>query len=326
MGDSRGASFLVSLFLHTAIIAAIIFWPVSRPPLIDLGKTIDISGVYTIGGPNPGPPTPSGPARNPGKTSAPPDVKKPDEGQSAPKEATPPPKPDTNKTPDAASKPADVKEPAAKPKPVEEPPKKENPDAVPVKDPEAKEAPKPTEKKPEDKKPEDKKPEAKPGDKPSTAKPDDKKLDPKAAQKALDDLAKTTGGKGGSGKGKGSDQDILKGDLADLAKEAGAGGTGSGPGSGGGDGRGQLGSYNQSTVSRIKENREGVIPADGRKRLATYSLDIAPDGTIISAKLVARSGDSLYDSMNMRAIQATRKLEPTPDGKPLLNYLVDFTD
>jgi TonB family protein len=106
--------------------------------------------------------------------------------------------------------------------------------------------------------------------------------------------------------------------LADLGREvggAGSGAQGSGAGSPDGTGYGIAGAYVDSVVSRIRPNWSWPGRTDRRNYVAVVNIKIAKDGTIQNYVLATSSGNDFFDSTVLRAIQATRQLEPPPSAQ-----------
>ncbi len=272
MGQSRVISFLVSLCLHAAVFAAVLFWPAPYRPPVDLNMPMLDLNLTTIGKPG-GPPAqptkpkasdapqtpPSAPQTPPDKPAPQPDPKKPDPVQAKP-DVKPTPAPDVKTiadTPKKEDKPVNATKTAAPEKPKEKPEdvlKKALGDL-------GKNAPK----------------------QPSGG--GSGKPDPKALDRALGEFKKT----GGSG---------------DT--------TGDGPGGEGGDGIGVVGSYQQSLASRIKPHWEYVGRADRQNPTAVATISIAKDGTIIDATIAQSSGNAAFDGSVLKAVKDTVKVEPPP--------------
>ncbi|MDL2316092.1 TonB C-terminal domain-containing protein, partial [Desulfovibrio sp. OttesenSCG-928-A18] len=133
---------------------------------------------------------------------------------------------------------------------------------------------------------------------------------------ALDQEVKGKRGKTGERGGRGTGQSLSSA-LTELDKELKAGGSGpdaqgTGPGGSGGDGYGILGAYQDSIISRVRENWSWPGRTDRRNFTAVVNIQIASDGTIKSARLVSPSGNNFFDATVMRAIATTAVLEPPP--------------
>lgn len=314
MGD-RLPSLLLSLILHLAVAALVLFWPAPRATLSDITPGTLVSGLVTLG--KAGKAVPDSRQETPKSRKG--------EGQAEPQKADPAPDP----------KPQDQPRPQVtpEPKPEVKPEALPDPDAAQIpKDPEKKPEekkpePKP-EPKPEEKKPEEKKPEVKPEPKPKPEekKPEEKKPEPKPKKEddlasALADLGKQVGGdsRGGRtgqaapGRGKGN---ALSSGLDDLAKQIGGGGddaSGRGPGGSGGDGLGVRGGYLDSIHSRVKNNWSWPGRADRLKFTTRIRISIAPNGSITSWQVISSSGNDGYDNSVIQALLQTRNLEPPPE-------------
>ncbi len=346
MKNSSPLSFIISLCLHLALLAFIIFVPTDYTPAPDLdylGSGLQYRGQISIGPPGErgggtprkGDPEGGEPASGKGES-----IPKPDEGggqeikpiqkaggddqqqqQVKPIEKQPDPVPDASK-PDTA-------------KPIEKQP---DDNATPIlKDPEKKDdKPKPDDK---TKKPADDKTK-KPDDK--TKKPDDQGKKPadqgkKPTKKDLDSALADLGQKSGRGNGHSVDDALAslggtrggsgtpgRGGVRGEADGTGTGGSGPGSGGGygggtgsggGGDGVGIYGAYEDSVVSRIRPNFSGQERADRRNFQAVARLYINPDGSVQNAEIVRPSGNSSFDAAVIRAIMYTKNLErpPSPD-------------
>lgn len=321
MDFGRLPSLLLSLCLHLAVAAMVLWWPVSQAVYPDPSHGTLVSGLVTLGKAGKSVPgskqetpesrkgvTPSGPENTIPETPTAPETRP---------EIKPEVKP-VEKAPEVAPKPP---EPDATPvlKDPEKTPEEKKPETRPEeKRPESK----PEEKKPE---PEEKKPETKPAETKPSSKPD-------ALANALADIGKQVDksgdpqgrrGSSSAGRGRGSN---LSSALADIGKQVGGAGddaSGRGPGGRGGDGLGQQGAYLDVIHSRVKSNWSWPGRADRRKYSTLVSIQIAANGQITGARILRSSGDAPYDSSVMRALNLTRMLEPPPNPD-LMNVDIEF--
>ena len=321
------------MLLHVGIAVLVLFWPAPTPKLPEPGRHLLVSGMVTLGKEGrsaPGAAQPI-PEQNAG----------PVEKQAKPVEA---PQEQENRTVAQVEAPSQP-EPTPEIKPVEKPPEKPAPKPEPVpeatpipKEPEKKSPPKeetppkkveppkvePKKPEPEKKEPPKKKTPKKEPEKKTVAKKEpEKKATPKKPAKkasledellALRKQVEKQDGKSfqGSGKKRQSADDA----LAALRKELGGSGDdeqGDGPGGRGGDGIGVLGAYEEVIISRVKPRVSFTPPANRTVYHAKVHIQIAKDGTITNAQLVRPSGNVLYDSAVLRAVQLTDDLEPPPD-------------
>ncbi len=299
MDQERLPSFLVSLCLHLALFALVLFWPGPSIPPYDPTHTTIHTGIITIG--------------KEGKSvaSARKNTPQPQRGPETPQNVVEKPKVEQQK-PEVA--PVPTKDPVqqkAEVKPVEK-----APDAVPIpKEPDKPKVQNATAKAPETKTQNAtaKAPETKPQNASKPAPKED-------LSKALADMQRQAGTRGGarsgasSGDASGKGQDLSSA-LADLGKDVGGSGNdayGTGPGGRGGDGVGLLGSYQDSIVSRVKPNWAWPGRTDRRNFIAIVNVKIAADGTIKDVRIISSSGNSYFDSTVVRAVVATKRLEAPP--------------
>ncbi len=288
MDQERLPSFLFSLCLHLGLFVLVLFWPAPSPPLMDLNPGPVITGIVTIG--------------KEGKATPKAQQSAPDAGRQERVEKPKPPEPEKPNVPQVEHKPVPPEKPEVKPevKPVEKPVEKV-PDATPI----PKEPEKPTKNATAQAAP------AKNATVPQTAAKPAPKED---LGSALADLRRDTGKRGATGSTAGKGQNLSSA-LSDLGKEVGGSGTdayGTGPGGRGGDGVGILGAYEDSIVSRVKPNWSWPGRTDRRNYIAVVNVKIAADGAIKDVRISRSSGNSYFDATVLRAVTATRQLEPPP--------------
>lgn len=282
----RWISSLASVCLHLGVLVLVLFWPAPEPPELSPSSTM-ISGLVSF---------------NPieGKAAQPTKQEQPESPQRPVETAEAQPKPVDTKPDKPEVTPRDVQETQPKVEPTTTKPPVETSEATPVpKDPE---------------KPKEDQPKPVP-QKNATEKPPKKEdLD-----SALADISKNTKPDKPKPQTKPkSSGDDLASALADLGKEVGGSGDGSqgsGSGSQGGTGYGIAGAYMDSVVSRVRPQWSWPGRVDRRNYVAVVNVKIAADGTITSYSLVTPSGNDFFDSTVLRAVQATRVLEPPPDTR-----------
>ncbi len=305
----RISSFLLSILLHLALLAFVLYVPL-RPP-VDLSRPVyQISLVMGApGGENlpspvlgPRPPV-TGTQVN---STEPPASPKADE---APAPA-----------PEAVSVPKLEEPPKAEP-PKPEPPKEPEPVKVPEvaavppapqPEPEKKPAPEP-EKKPEPaKKPEpEKKPEPKEPPKPEPKKEQPKpsaKADPLAA--ALADVRKQANANTGKKSGGSSSASRA---LADLEKQVGKTGVGGGGGEGTGPGGGGIYDVYVAQVVLAVQPNWSILPAYSRSNIVVQvRIKLDKQGRVLDCQVERSSGRPEFDASAVNAVVRTGTLPPPP--------------
>ena len=73
--------------------------------------------------------------------------------------------------------------------------------------------------------------------------------------------------------------------------------------------------YAGRIIARLKPNLRGLIDSIPGDPEAIVSIRCAPDGTIISRKIVKSSGNATWDSVVLRAIDATGQLPRDVDSR-----------
>lgn len=295
----RLSSFLISLILHLAIFALVLFWPANVTPPAPKSGLI-VQGFVTLGK--------AGTTATDTKASSAklgsPDEKLPGDEQPIvaqnslvekevkPSQATPVDKPQTvKKEPAAIEKKPDIK---AIPVPKKEEPKKEK---LQKKEPDKKELGKKDDKKPANEK----------DTKKETAKKDAPVKDAKPPTKTKD--KKTT--KGGSGQGSAL-ENALKG-FERLEGGTGDDTSGTGPGGKGGTGVGIVTDmYKEVVASEIRHNWSMAGRADRQNLRATVRIYLSADGTIERYEMMQSSGDRVLDATLVTAIINTRQISETP--------------
>lgn len=283
--------FLISLILHTLLLAAIIFWPQIPPKKINTERYLVSMVIGEMGGEN---------------------LPSPVAGMRPPKEQTPSVMPDSQPQAEESLKQASnaVETPQEAPKemPAATPIPKDDPKPEPPK--EIAEAPKPeAPKKPEPKK----EPEKKPEPKKETPKTEPQKDKPKsnAINDALNEAKKQKKSQGAS---------ALSSALAELKEmhEAGGGG-GTGSGNGGG---GIYDVYAAQVILAVQPNWS--MPTYSRQNLVVQvriRLDIS--GTVLSAEIVEGSGRADFDASAVNAVLRTKVL-PKPPTKEQQDLIISF--
>ena len=362
MGQDRFSSMLLSMCLHLGIVALVLLWPLPEPKLKDFKPPL-VTGLVTFKGNGKPLPNSKAMQSQASKATEKPTAQKqeeptlPEPPQTPPVQENPlaevpqkpevkplekvePPKPELPKVEPPKPEPPKPEPPKETPPPVEPP--KLDPSAIKVPKEDAKKPPqknataqKPPEK--EVKKPEEPKKEpVKTAEtkKAEEKKPDTKKADAKGAKKsrvAQDILDLKKGLKDDSPTAKGSGKKAGGKSAADIAADELRGevgseedGDGTGPGDAGGIGVGSVGPYEAIIVQSVKPNWNLIKGVDRRVLSAVINMTVEPDGTISQARIVQSSGNRLFDSSLMTAIQVTGVLNEPPPTKQRVNADVVF--
>ncbi|ABF09549.1 cell envelope integrity protein TolA [Cupriavidus metallidurans] len=119
-----------------------------------------------------------------------------------------------------------------------------------------------------------------------------------------------------------------KSELARLQAMAGGGvssggGVGSAAGSGAGSGGKASPGYADRVRRRVKPNIIFGGDVEGNPA-AVVSVSLAPDGSLLSARLTRSSGNSDWDNAVLRAVQRSDPLPRDEDGKAPANFTITF--
>lgn len=303
----RGGS-LFSILLHTAVGAAVLFWPVSPrvrldQPMMQISLTMGAPGGEGLASAvlgHRGDLTPARPEARPAAAENKATLPTGPEPQPAarPSDVAPAPQP-------AA---AEIPRPEARPEPRPEPPKPAEAEKLPTVSPVKKEP------KPQPKRDPQPKPEAEP--KQPAPKAETRPAAPKkparqqsggrdAVRNALASAQKESG---------------VAGALAELQREAGRAGTGGGAGEGSGPGGGGLDNvYAGLVILAVKPNWKMALY--GREQLvALVRVRLDREGNVLDASLEQGSGRADFDSSAVNAVLRTKRLPkpPTPDQQDLI--------
>ncbi len=341
---STGRMVAVSAMAHATLLALVLFvLPLVRPrPLPMVAYTVELTDSSSLGGrlspgrtdlppgPRPGPSTTTDAAAKAGEAVA---KAEPPPPPPAPEPSKPvePPKPLEQVKPREPPKPA---EPAVKLPSIEKPPPPK-PEAQRPPEPKPVQAKKPEPPKPEPKveqKPPEPPKTAQATPKPTTAKPADTK--PAAEAKSATET-KPAGKPNGKPDGAADGNDAYAAAASKWhAKGATGGGGGLGgtdtspgplgtPGYGGGGGGQVVGfeflAYQQRVVTTVKGVWTNAAPRPGL--VAKVRFSIAPNGDVSAVRLEQPSGDAVFDSSALRAVQRANPLPPPPS-----HYVNEFRD
>lgn len=283
--------FLISLFFHTLMLVAIIFWPASAPKKINAERYLVSMVIGEMGGEN---------------------LPSPVAGMRPPKDKTPSILPDSQPQAQEANKPlSNAVETPKQEAPQEMPtatPIPKTPDPTPEPPKEIAQAPKPEPpKEPETKKEPEPKKEP-PKETPKTAQNAPKK---NSINDALKEAQKQEKSKGAS---------ALSNALAELQgmeQMGGGGGTGSGNGGGG-----IYDVYAAQVILAVQPNWS--MPTYSRQNLVVQvriRLDIS--GTVLSAEIAEGSGRADFDASAVNAVLRTKVL-PKPPTKDQQDLIISF--